>query len=78
MGAEGIKVQASGALMDGTWPPPPDHRRQKPIAAGVAVPADDTHLHFGRGQIETTLKLAPGPHAGAPVICRRPASVLWA
>ena len=61
MGAEGIKVQASGALMVGTG-----HHHLiidgKPIAAGVAVPADDTHLHFGKGQTETTLKLAPGQH----------------
>ena len=24
------------------------------------IPADDTHKHFGGGQTETTLKLAPG------------------
>jgi hypothetical protein len=61
MGAEGIKVQPAGALMDGTG-----HHHLivdgKPIAAGVAVPADATHLHFGKGQTETTLKLAPGQH----------------
>ena len=33
-----------------------------PVEAGKAVPADATHLHFGKGQTETTLKLAPGPH----------------
>jgi Domain of unknown function (DUF4399) len=26
------------------------------------VPLDDKHLHFGKGQTETTLKLAPGKH----------------
>lgn len=26
------------------------------------VPADDQHLHFGKGQTETELKLAPGAH----------------
>ncbi len=26
------------------------------------VPADDRHLHFGGGQTETTIELAPGPH----------------
>ncbi len=61
MGVEGIKVQASGALMDGTG-----HHHLiidgKPIAAGVVVPADATHLHFGKGQTETMLKLAPGQH----------------
>lgn len=32
------------------------------IPAGQAVPADPTHLHFGKGQTETELSLAPGPH----------------
>ena len=26
------------------------------------VPADATHLHFGKGQTETMLKLTPGKH----------------
>ncbi|MEM6887524.1 MAG: DUF4399 domain-containing protein [Pseudomonadota bacterium] len=26
------------------------------------LPADDNHLHFGGGQTETTLELAPGEH----------------
>jgi hypothetical protein len=26
------------------------------------VPADANHLHFGKGQTETTLQLAPGRH----------------
>jgi hypothetical protein len=26
------------------------------------VPADATHLHFGKGQTETTLELKPGKH----------------
>lgn len=27
-----------------------------------AIPKDDKHLHFGAGQTETVLQLAPGPH----------------
>ncbi len=27
-----------------------------------AIPADDNHRHFGAGQTEVTLDLAPGPH----------------
>lgn len=61
MGVEGMTVQPAGALKDGTG-----HHHLiidgQPVAAGVAVPADDTHLHFGKGQTETTLKLAPGQH----------------
>ncbi|MCL6282335.1 DUF4399 domain-containing protein [Ruegeria sp. 2012CJ41-6] len=26
------------------------------------LPADDNHMHFGGGQTEVTLELAPGPH----------------
>ena len=26
------------------------------------IPADDNHLHFGGGQTETTIELAPGAH----------------
>jgi hypothetical protein len=26
------------------------------------LPADERHIHFGGGQTETTLELAPGPH----------------
>ena len=31
-------------------------------AAGQPIPADTRHLHFGGGQTQTTLKLAPGTH----------------
>jgi len=26
------------------------------------IPADDNHVHFGKGQTETVIELAPGPH----------------
>jgi len=31
-------------------------------AAGQPIPADTNHIHFGGGQTQTTLKLAPGTH----------------
>lgn len=31
-------------------------------AAGQPIPADDHHRHFGGGQTQTTLDLAPGEH----------------
>ncbi len=34
----------------------------EPIAAGAVVPMDATHLHFGKGQTETEVELAPGTH----------------
>ena len=33
-----------------------------PADLGVPIPSDDTHKHFGGGQTETTLTLAPGKH----------------
>lgn len=31
-------------------------------ATGAPIPKDENHMHFGGGQTETTLKLAPGKH----------------
>jgi hypothetical protein len=33
-----------------------------PIKAGEPIPADDTHLHFGKGQTETMVTLTPGKY----------------
>jgi hypothetical protein len=33
-----------------------------PIPAGQIIPADEKHIHFGKGQTETELKLSPGSH----------------
>jgi hypothetical protein len=35
---------------------------EAPPKAGVAIPNDEQHKHFGGGQTEVTLKLAPGKH----------------
>ncbi len=32
------------------------------LAAGQLVPKDDTHLHYGKGQMEAELVLPPGTH----------------
>jgi hypothetical protein len=32
------------------------------LAAGQVVPKDDTHLHYGKGQLEAELALPPGLH----------------
>lgn len=34
----------------------------EPPAIGTVIPADSLHRHFGGGQIETTLTLAPGSY----------------
>lgn len=32
------------------------------VDVGQGIPKDDTHLHFGKGQLEAELELAPGEH----------------
>jgi hypothetical protein len=32
------------------------------VAAGQIVPADDSHLHYGKAQTEAILELTPGEH----------------
>jgi hypothetical protein len=34
----------------------------EPGAAGTIIPTDSQHVHFGKGQIEAVLTLAPGRH----------------
>lgn len=61
MGVEGMKVSPAGQLIEGTG-----HHHLivdgEAIPKGTVVPADASHLHFGKGQAETTLKLPPGKH----------------
>ncbi len=61
MGVEGMKVQPAGELTEGTG-----HHHiivdSEPVPFGTAVPADETHIHFGKGQTETELELEPGEH----------------
>ena len=61
MGAEGIAVKAAGPVEAGSG-----HHHilvdVEGVAAGQVVPKSDQHLHFGQGQTEAKLALAPGPH----------------
>ncbi|NJN82401.1 MAG: DUF4399 domain-containing protein, partial [Caldilineaceae bacterium] len=61
MGAEGLTVQPSGEIVEGSG-----HMHimvDSPfIAAGEVIPKDETHLHFGDGALEAELALTPGPH----------------
>ena len=58
---EGATVKPAGELADGTG-----HHHiivdSGPTETGTAVPADPTHIHYGGGQTEASLELAPGPH----------------
>jgi hypothetical protein len=58
---EGLKVEKAGAVVPGTG-----HFHvlidTQPLTEGQVIPADDKHLHFGKGQTEAPLKLKPGTH----------------
>ena len=62
MGTDKIKVDTAGPVVAGSG----HHHLMiddgDSLAAGAMVAKDSTHLHFGKGQAETELKLAPGKH----------------
>ena len=59
---EGMKLVPAGDGLDKTS----GHHHLiidgQPTPLGQVIPADDSHLHFGKAQTETKLKLAPGSH----------------
>jgi len=58
---EGLKVAKAGEIVPGTG-----HFHilidTPALAEGQVIPTDEKHLHYGQGQTEAKLKLAPGPH----------------
>jgi hypothetical protein len=61
MGVEGIALEPAGPVVAGSG-----HHHvlidAEAIPAGVVIPKDEQHEHFGKAQSEATLLLAPGPH----------------
>ena len=61
MGARGMDVKPAGELIENAG-----HHHllidTDPVSLGQVIPADDKHVHFGKAQTETTVKLAPGKH----------------
>lgn len=61
MGVEGMQVKPAGEIVQGTG-----HHHLivdgSFLKKGTAVPADATHIHFGKGQTEYDLNLSPGKH----------------
>ncbi|KAB2816661.1 MAG: DUF4399 domain-containing protein [Bacteroidetes bacterium] len=59
MGAENIEVVPAGELSYNTG----HHHiiiNKGHISKGETVPADEQHIHYGQGQVETELELEPG------------------
>ena len=60
-GVAGMAVQPAGAVM-----PDAGHHHllinAEDVAAMTVIPVDEQHMHFGKGQTETTLNLKPGKY----------------
>lgn len=62
MGIEGLKLDTAGAIVSGSGHHHLLIDAGDSIPAGVVVPKDSTHIHFGKAQSSTEVKLAPGKH----------------
>ena len=62
MGIDGLKLDTAGAIVAGTGHHHLLIDAGDSIPAGVVVPKDSTHLHFGKAQSSTEVKLNPGKH----------------
>lgn len=60
-GLEGMEVRPAGELAEKTGH---HHLIIGPsgIPAGTQVPKDETHIHYGKGQLEDNLELKPGAY----------------
>lgn len=60
-GVEGMKILPAGEMVSGTG-----HHHLiidgTAVAPGHVVPADERHIHFGKGQTEAEIELKPGNH----------------
>lgn len=61
MGVRGMEIKPAGDTTEKTG-----HHHllidASPVKKGDVIPADEHHVHFGKGQTETMVKLAPGKH----------------
>ena len=63
MGVQGMEIKPAGALVENSGHHHLLIDAQQQLNVGEAVPTgSDKHLHFGKGQTETLIKLAPGTH----------------
>lgn len=63
MGVQGMDVMPAGTVLENTGHHHLLIDASPQINAGETIPAgSDKHLHFGKGQTETKIKLTPGSH----------------
>jgi hypothetical protein len=60
-GVDGMKLAPAGTMTEGSG-----HHHiivdGGPVPKGTVIPADDTHIHYGKAQTEADIKLPPGDH----------------
>ena len=60
-GLKGMEIKPAGAQVEGSG----HHHllvNLDSMATGQIIPVDDVHIHFGKGQSETEVKLPPGTY----------------
>jgi hypothetical protein len=62
MGVDGMKIDTAGPLVSGTGHHHLMIDGPDSLAKGTVVKKDSVNIHFGKGQTEYELKLAPGKH----------------
>ncbi|WP_239292480.1 DUF4399 domain-containing protein [Candidatus Nitrotoga sp. 1052] len=63
MGVQGMEIKPAGNVVENTGHHHLLIDASQQLNVGEAVPTgSDKHLHFGKGQTETLIKLAPGTH----------------
>ena len=62
MGVEGIKVDTAGPVIAGVGHHHILVDAGDSVETGKIIPMDSAHLHFGKAQTQTELKLTPGKH----------------
>ena len=62
MGIDNMKVDTAGPVVASSGHYHIFIDAEDSLSSGTMVPKDSTHLHYGKGQTEAEVKLAPGAH----------------
>jgi uncharacterized protein DUF4399 len=62
MAVDNMKVDTAGPVMAASGHYHIFIDAEDSLSSGTMIPKDSTHLHYGKGQTEAEVKLAPGTH----------------
>jgi hypothetical protein len=62
MGVDNMKVDTAGPVVAASGHYHIFVDAEDSLSSGTMIPKDSTHLHYGKGQTEAEVTLAPGPH----------------